>query len=122
MDDFGFTDDLDLMVVDGEYIGQENNATTVITAFFTDERGGSARGYWLDVRKSEIWQYEQARLMEETASDIREAAKDVADRLVKEEQLYERIDADAYIANGVMTLDIQCYNNGKTVFARKFAI
>lgn len=123
MDDFGFTDDLDLKVVDGEYVGQSNNETTMITAFFTDERVNERRGYWLEVRKSELWQYEQGRLMEETASDIREAAKDVADKLVNEDKLYERIDTDAYIANGVMTLDIKCYDSsGKAVVARKFAI
>ena len=119
--DFLLDDKLDLMLEENQLGVQKNGETTLITAFFTDKRIGKQRGYWLDIKSSEIWQYDQSRLTNETARELKETAKEIADKLV-DEGLYNRIEVDAYANNGIMTLEVNCYDKKQLVFNKKFAI
>jgi len=119
--DFLLDSELDLMVEGNELGLQKDEETTLITAFFTDARIDNQRGYWLDIRSSEIWKYDQSRLTNETARDLRETAKAIADKLV-DDGLYNRIEVDAYVKDGIMTLEINCYDTKQLVFSRKFAV
>jgi len=119
--DFGLTDKLDLKLEDDIIVGQEDGETTLITAFFTDKRVKEQRGYWIEVQSSEIWTYDQSRLTDEVARQLRETAKEIADNLV-EQGLYNRIETDAYASDGVMTLEIRCYDKKQIVVNRRFAI
>lgn len=119
--DFGLTEDLDLQVEDGVFGMQEDGETTLITAFFTDARVNEQRGYWIDIKGSEIWTYDQSRLTDEVARNLRETAKDIADKLV-DEGLYSKIYTDAFISDGLLTLHIMCYDRKEIVVDRKFAV
>lgn len=114
-------DDLDLKIEDGTFGTQVNGETTMLQAFFTDARVKKHRGYWLDIKMSEIWQYDQKRLTNETVNNINETAKEIADALVVD-GLYKRIETSASIKNGILTLDIKAYDNKNLVVDRKFAI
>lgn len=119
--DFLLSDNLDLKVEDGIIGEQADGETTLLTAFFTDKRVNEQRGYWIDIKSSEIWTYDQSRLTDEMARNLRETAKQIADDLV-DESLYTKIDTDAYISDGLMTLHIMCYDKKQIVVDRKFAI
>ena len=119
--DFALEDNLDIRMVEGEIVSQENGETTMINAFFTDARINEQRGYWLDVKSSDIWTYEQSRLTNEMARELTESAKEIAKELV-DEGLYERIDAIAFVTDELMTLHIMCYDSKGIVVNRKFAI
>lgn len=119
--DFKLTDSLDLDVSDGVYTVQEDGETTMLQAFFTDARISGKRGYWLDIQKSEVWRYDQARLINETAVDLNATAKEVAQELVVS-GLYTRIETNTFISDGAITLQIQCYNKNNIVVDRKFVI
>ena len=122
--DFALTSDLDLRFnQDGEYELQDNGETTVISSFFTDARLNGQRGYWEDsVNSSELWRYEQARLSSEVATEVKETARDVADRLVKQ-GVFSKIDVDTSITDYMfMTLRLRCYNKKGIVVDRKFTI
>lgn len=119
--DFGLEDNLDLSLENGEYVVQENGEATTINAFFTDARVNEERGYWLDIISSELWTYEQSRLTNKTALELTETAREIAKKLV-EEELYTRVETEAYVSDSVMTLDIKCYNKSLVVVDRKFAI
>ena len=121
MIDLALQDNLDIKMIDGEVVLQENGETTLINAFFTDSRVNGLRGYWLDVRCSELWTYEQSRLTENIANELTESAKEIAKELV-EDGLYQRIDVVASITDAVMTLHIKCYDVKGIVVNRKFAI
>ena len=121
MTDFALEDNLDIKMVEGEIVSQENGETTVINAFFTDSRVGEVRGYWLDVKSSEVWTYDQSRLTSDIANELTESAKEIAKELV-DDGLYERIDAVASVSDTVMTLHIKCYDVKGIVVDRKFAI
>jgi phage gp46-like protein len=119
--DFGLEDNLDMQVVDDEYVSQQNGEATLINAFFTDARVNEKRGYWLDIMASDIWTYEQSRLTNQIATELTDTAKEIADDLVKD-GLYRRIDVEAYITDMIMTLDVKCYDDKGIVVDRKFAI
>jgi phage gp46-like protein len=119
--DFALTDNLDLMVEDNEIGIQVDGETTLIQAFFTDARVKEQRGYWLDIQMSDVWQYDQKRLTQETANNLNETAKEIADALVLE-KLYTRIETSTSINDGVLTLNIKAYDNKNLVVNRKFAI
>lgn len=119
--DFKLDDNLDLNVTDGIYTEQQDGETTMLQAFFTDTRINGLRGYWLEIQSSEIWKHEQSRLTDETARDLNETAKEVAKELV-EIKLYEKITTETFIDDGVLTLQIKCYNDKKITFDRKFVI
>ena len=114
-------DNLDLGIENGTYGEQSDGETTLLQAFFTDARVNEKRGYWLDIKQSEIWQFEQKRLTQETANDLNEIAKQIADSLVNE-GLYDRINTSVSIGNGILTLQIMCYDKKNIVVNRKFAI
>lgn len=120
--DFKLTDDLDLLVEDNIYQEQEDGETTLIQAFFTDERVNGRRGYWLDIQQSDIWQYDQARLTQETANNLNETAREIANDLVDNVGLYDRIETKTFIDDGILTLQIKAYNNKILEIDRKFAI
>lgn len=131
--DIGLTDNLDILVEDSTVQMQENGETTLIQAFFSDDRIANIgtiqdfdimqkqRGYWLDIPLSTVWQYDQKRLTNETANDLNETAKDIAKKLVAI-GLYERIETSTSIDGGVLTLQIQAYDKKNLVVNRKFAI
>lgn len=119
--DFGLENNLDLKMENGELVAQENGEATTINAFFTDSRVNEKRGYWLDIMSSEVWTYDQSRLTNETALELTETAREIAKKLV-EEELYTRVETEAYVSDMVMTLDIKCYNQSLVVVDRKFAI
>lgn len=119
--DFLLTDNLDLKVEDGIIGTQVDGETTMLQAFFTDARVKKQRGYWIDIQMSEIWQYDQKRLTNETVNNINETAKEIADALVLD-GLYKRIETSASIIDNVLTLNIKAYDNKNLVFDRKFAI
>lgn len=119
--DFALTDNLDIKMVGGEIVTQENGEATVINAFFTDSRVNKMRGYWLNLRSSEIWTYEQSRLTKDTANELTESAREIAKELV-DDGLYHRIDAVASISDNVMSLHIKCYDERQIVVNRKFSI
>ena len=76
--DFALTDNLDLLVEDSEIGTQIDGETTLVQAFFTDARVKEQRGYWLDIQMSDVWQYDQKRLTQETANNLNETAKEIA--------------------------------------------
>lgn len=119
--DIALTDKLDFLIEDNTIAEQANGETTMIQAFFSDARVKGQRGYWLDIQLSEIWKYDQSRLTDEVARELRETSKEIADSLV-EQGLYNRIETDAYVDSGVMTLEIRCYDNKQLVANKKFAI
>lgn len=119
--DFGLEDNLDLKLENGEFVIQKNGEATTINAFFTDARVNEQRGYWLDIMSSEVWTYEQSRLTDNVARELTETAREIAKKLV-EEELYTRVETEAYVSDSVMTLDIKCYNKSLVVVDRKFAI
>ena len=121
MIDFALEDNLDIRMIEGEIISQKNGETTLINAFFTDKRVSNIRGYWLDVKCSELWTYDQARLTLSVANELTESAKEIAKELV-DDGLYERIDVVASVSNAVMTLHIKCYDIKGILVDRKFAI
>ena len=121
MIDFALADNLDIKMVDGEFLAQENGEATVINAFFTDSRVNKMRGYWLDITASEVWTYEQSRLTENIANELTETAKEIAQKLVSD-GLYQRVDAVASISDGVMSLYLKCYDEKRIVVNRKFSI
>lgn len=120
--DFGLTSNLDILVEDSTIQQQENGETTLIQAFFSDARVSEQRGYWLELPLSDVWQYDQKRLTQETANDLNETAKEIAKELVENVKLYERIDTSTSIDGGVLTLQIQAYDKKNLVVDRKFAI
>jgi len=119
--DFKLDDKLDLQLQDNVIDTQDDGETTLITAFFTDSRVRNQRGYWIDIKSSEIWTYDQSRLTDEVARNLRETAKEIALKLV-EDGLYTRIETDAYITNGIMTLQVICYDKKEITVNRRFAI
>ncbi len=119
--DFSLENNLDLKIVDGAIAEQENGETTMLQAFFSDARVKEQRGYWLDLPLSEIWQYDQSRLTNETANNLNETAKEIAKELVAT-GLYNRIETNATINSGILTLHIMCYDTRNIIIDRKFAI
>lgn len=119
--DFRLTDKLDLDFQDGVIQNEDNGETTLLTAFFTDKRIKKQRGYWLDVKSSEIWKYEQSRLTREIARELEESAKEIAKEL-ELDGVYDKIDVSAYVDGSVMTLELNCYTSNQLVYNRKFAI
>lgn len=119
--DIALTDNLDLLIVDGEIAQQENGETTMLQAFFSDARIQKQRGYWLELPLSDIWQYDQSRLTNEVANNLNETAKEVAKELV-DVGLYDRIETSTTINDGILTLRIMCYDTRNLVVDRKFAI
>ena len=120
--DLGITDNLDLLAIDKEYKPQTNGETTLLQAFFSDARVGNQRGYWLDdVLTSDIWQYDQKRLTDDTINDLNETAKKIAKELVNI-GLYDKIDTKVFSNDNVVTLHLTAYNQNQIVFDRKFAI
>lgn len=120
--DFKLTDNLDLALENNEYTVQEDGETTLIQAFFTDARVQKLRGYWLDIPTSDIWQYDQKRLTQETANDLNETAREIAEELVENVGLYDRIETSAFIDDMILTLHIKAYNDKNIMIDRKFAI
>jgi phage gp46-like protein len=119
--DIGLEDNLDLLVVDNVLQGQENGETTLIQAFFSDARVNKQRGYWLDLPLSDIWQYDQSRLTNETANNLNETAKEIAKEMVAI-GLYDRIETSTSVDDGILTLLIQAYDKKNLIVNRKFAI
>lgn len=119
--DFLLEDNLDLKVEDGVIGTQIDGETTMLQAFFTDARVQNQRGYWLDVQMSELWQYDQKRLVNETVNNISETAKEIADSLVLS-GLYKRIETSASIIDNILTLEIKAYDDKNLIVNRKFAI
>ena len=103
--DIALEDNLDFLIVDGAIAEQENGETTMMQAFFSDARVREQRGYWLDLPLSDIWQYDQSRLTNETANNLNETAKEIAKELVAI-GLYNRIETDVTIDGGILTLHI----------------
>ncbi len=119
--DFLLTDNLDLKIEDGIIGTQIDGETTMLQAFFTDARVKQQRGYWLEIQMSELWQFDQKRLTNETVNNINETAKEVADSLVLQ-GLYKRIETSALIIDNILTLNIKAYDSKNLVVNRKFAI
>lgn len=121
MPDFALENNLDIKMVEGEIVSQENGETTLINAFFTDSRVGDVRGYWLDIKSSEVWTYEQSRLTSDIANELTESAKEIAKELV-DDGLYERIDVVASVSDIGMVLHLKCYDVKGIVVNRKFSV
>ena len=119
--DIGLENNLDLLVVDNVLQGQENGEATLIQAFFSDARVNKQRGYWLDLPLSDIWQYDQSRLTNETANNLNETAKEIAKEMVAI-GLYDRIETSTSVDDGILTLLIQTYDKKNLIVNRKFAI
>lgn len=119
--DFKIRDDLDIAITGGEAGTQDNNVTTLMTAFFTDARVGARRGYWLDTESSDLWIHDQARVSNLTAKKMTESAKGISSELV-DTGLFERIDAVAEVDDGTIYLNVRCYNDGQLVVKRKFRV
>jgi len=119
--DIKLKDNLDFFIEDNTIAVQENGETTLMQAFFSDARVNEQRGYWLDIPLSDVWQYDQKRLTNETANDLNETAKEIAKELVTI-GLYDRIETNVTIDKGVLTLHIMCYDGKNLVINRKFAI
>ena len=119
--DLLLTDNLDIGINNGTYGTQENGETTLLQAFFTDARVSEKRGYWLDIQQSEIWQFQQKRLTQETANDLNEVAREIANSLVNE-GLYDRIETNVLMGKGILELQIKCYDTRSIVVDRKFKI
>jgi phage gp46-like protein len=119
--DIALTENLDLLIIDNTLAEQENGETTMLQAFFSDARVKEQRGYWLDLPLSEIWQYDQSRLTNETANNLNETAKEIAKELVAI-GLYNRIETKVSINDGILTLHIMCYDTRNIIINRKFAI
>lgn len=119
--DILLADNLDLGVENGTYGLQQDGETTLLQAFFTDARVNNQRGYWLDIKSSEVWQFNQKRLTQQVVNDLQETAKEVADSLVNE-GLYDRIETSVFIQDGVLTLQLKCYDKKNIIVNRKFAI
>lgn len=120
--DFLLTDDLDLKVENNIIGTQLNGETTLLQAFFSDARVQEKRGYWLGLPLSEMWQFDQKRLTQETVNDLNETAREVAKELVEVVKLYDRIETDAFIDDGILTLRVQAFNKKDIIIDRKFAI
>ena len=119
--DLLLSDNLDLGVENGTYGEQQDGETTLLQAFFTDARVNNQRGYWLEIKASEVWQYNQSRLTQEVADNLAETAKEIADTLVNE-GLYDRIETRVFMDSGAMTLQLKCYDKKNIVVNRKFVI
>lgn len=119
--DFALSDSLDLLVIDGEIVADSNNTTAVICALFTDARFNNQRGYWLDLNGSTLWKFGQARLTEQSEIELDAAARSVVKKLVTD-GLFKRIEVRAGIDQGLMTLELKCYDDGSAVIERKFVI
>lgn len=119
--DFLLTDSLDLGIGNGTYGLQQDGETTLLQAFFTDARVNNQRGYWLDIKSSEIWQFNQKRLTQEVVNDLQETAKEISDSLVNE-SLYDRIETNVFVQDGALTLHLKCYDKRNIIVDRKFAI
>ena len=120
--DIGLTDELDFLVVDGEIVGQEENETTLLQAFFTDARVDNKKGYWLAIPKSDLWVYDQSRLTQETANKLNQSARAVAKELVEVVKIYDRIDTLTFIDGSSMILNIKAYNKNNIEINRNFKI
>ena len=118
--DFKLTDDLDFSVTDGSIDEQENNETTLMTAIFTDSRVRS-RGYWLELKSTELWTKDQARSTSDTAREIEEDVRETTDKLV-EDKLFDQITVNCYELNGIIILNIFCYNDSNMIMNRSFRL
>lgn len=122
--DFKLSNDLDLVFDEnGAYSLQENGETSLITAFFTDARVNEQRGYWVDeVVASELWRYDQSRVTNETILEIKEIAKSVSDKIIKE-SLFSRVDVSVFSNDAsFITMHLQCFNKSHLVTDRKFVV
>lgn len=119
--DFRMTHDMDFDVKDGVIQLQEDEETTLITAIFSDARVSGRRGHWDDIETTDMWKYDQARQTEDTAMDIADSVRQTI-RRIQADKLYERIEVDCYILDGIMTLDIKAYDKKQLVVDRRFAI
>lgn len=110
--DFALTEDNDMKTDDVQYLDENDKVTALINAFHTDGRDESRRGYWLeDIPQSTLWTFDQARLNSNTAGEMEETAREVAEELV-DDGLFERIDISvaANIRDGCMDMTVRCYN------------
>ena len=119
--DFALSDNLDLVIEDGEYSLEQDGETTMIAAFFSDARIDSKRGYWLPILSSEIWKHDQARISADAASELEETARQIAAEIVSD-GVYRKIEVSASIDGIKMALDVKCYSDKGEIVERKFSI
>jgi len=119
--DLSYTYDLDLDIVDGEFKLQDNGESTTINAFFSDDRYNDQRGYWLPILKTDLWRYDQSRVLDDTLSDIQETCDRISKQLV-EQGLYDKLVANVSFEGMYVILSLQGYNNHNISFDRKFRI
>jgi phage gp46-like protein len=122
MNDIKLTEDLDFFAKDGVIIPQENGESTLIQALFSDDRVNNQRGYWgNDIILSELWQYDQSRINQDTANEIREDVQNVCNKLVKN-KIYDKINTQVTQNDTSFTIRITAYNKNMIVLDRKFRV
>lgn len=122
MSDIKLTNDLDFFIEDGIVQEQENNETTLMQYVFTDARIEMSRGYWSDeIELSKLWKYDQARVSQNTANNIRETMQTICNKAV-ENKLFDKIDTEVLQENGSFGVRIMAYNKKQIVLDRKFRV
>jgi len=120
--DLRYTKDMDLEIVDGEYVSEELGETTFLSGIFTDARVGNRRGYWADIIQSKVWsKIEQSRYRDIDLLEIREFASQTATELEKK-GIYDKIYIDVLRENGFTRMEVECKKQNKTVFSRKYKV
>ena len=119
--DLAYTYDLDLDIQNNKFQLQVDGEATTISAFFSDDRYNNQRGYWLEILNTDLWRYDQSRILDNTLSDIQETCNNISKKLV-EQGLYNKLTATVSLDGMYVVLLIQGYNDNNMSFNRKFTI
>lgn len=122
MSDIKLTDDLDFYVEDGVVQEQQNNETTLMQYIFSDARIANNRGYWSnEVALSKLWKYDQARVNQNTANNIREDMQTICNKAV-ENKLFDKINTEVLQEGSTFGVRVMAYNKKEVVLDRKFKV
>lgn len=122
MSDIKLTDDLDFFVEDGIVQEQQNNETTLMQYIFSDARIANNRGYWSnEVTLSKLWKYDQARVNQNTANNIREDMQTICNKAV-ENKLFDKINTEVLQEGNTFGVRVMAYNKKDVVLDRKFKV
>lgn len=122
MSDIKLTDDLDFFVEDGVVQEQQNNETTLMQYIFSDARIANNRGYWSnEVALSKLWKYDQARVNQNTANNIREDMQTICNKAV-ENKLFDKINTEVLQEGSTFGVRVMAYNKKEVVLDRKFKV
>ncbi len=111
--DINLTEDLDFVVENDiiDYVDDDNNEMTLLTALYTDGVVDDERGYWLpEILTSDLWVYDQSRIDENIENDIEDSFQDVLNEFV-ELELYSSYETEISSESNYVDVKIIAYKD-----------